>query len=263
MGFGRTWTPDEVDFLQDRWGISPINEIAKKLDRTINSIMIKKNRLGLGKFLESSDYITFNQLLIALGVKNSWDYKMLSWIKNRNFPLKYKKVNKCRFKIIYLADFWKWAEKNRNFLDFSKFEENMLGKEPSWVKDQRKISTLKSINYKHSPWTSCEDEYLKSLLKQYKYSYYDLSKMLQRTNGAIQRRICDLGFKERPLRADNHVAWTDKELRHLQEMIISGYDYESMSDVLCKSSKAIRGQVYRIYGTEVLDKARLLLNKVS
>lgn len=39
------------------------------------------------------------------------------------------------FKIIYLDEFWKWAEKNRSFLDFSKMEPLALGKEPGWVNE--------------------------------------------------------------------------------------------------------------------------------
>ncbi|WP_443719416.1 hypothetical protein [Ruminococcus sp.] len=94
------------------------------------------------------------------------------------------------------------------------------------------------------------------LLSKYKYSYKELSLKLQRTEGAIQRRICDLGIKERPVKANNHIKWTAEEFKKLGEMIKSSYKYEEMSDVLDKSAKAIRGRVFDYYLTERLDKVR-------
>ena len=37
---------------------------------------------------------------------------------------------------------------------------------------------------------------------------------------------------------------------------MSGYDYDLISEHINRSSKAIRGLVYRSYGTENLDKVR-------
>lgn len=47
-----------------------------------------------------------------------------------------KKVKGSSFKVINLDEFWKWAEKNRTIIDFSQLEENVLGKEPEWLKDK-------------------------------------------------------------------------------------------------------------------------------
>lgn len=79
------------------------------------------------------------------------------------------------------------------------------------------------------------------LLSKYKYSYKELSLKLQRTEGAIQRRICDLGIKERPVKADNHIKWTESEYMMLGEMIKNGYSYELISEKylsLLKQSEA-------------------------
>ena len=97
------------------------------------------------------------------------------------------------------------------------------------------------------------------LLSKYKYSYKELSLKLQRTEGAIQRRICDLGIKERPVKADNHIKWTESEYMMLGEMIKNGYSYELISEKISKSVKAIRGRVYNTYLTERLDKVRAII----
>lgn len=87
--------------------------------------------------------------------------------------------------------------------------------------------------------------------------------MLGRSEGAIQRRILDLGLKERPLKADNHVKWTPDEYMRLEELIKHRLNYELMSDELGKSVKAIRGRVYSMYLTENLDRVAAMIGSGS
>ncbi|MEG1180064.1 MAG: hypothetical protein RSD42_06615, partial [Oscillospiraceae bacterium] len=259
MGRARNWTEKETEYLCDNWGTISIPHLAKKLNRSENAIIIKARQYELGAFLESGDYVTWHQLLLAISVSGSYGYKTTSWIDNRDFPVKTKRVRNNSFKIVYLNDFWKWAEKNQTFIDFSSFEENALGQEPNWVKAKRANDIKISKSFIKTPWTKQEDEKLIKLLKDYKYTYFDLSQKLTRTEGAIQRRICDLGIKERPLKADNHNLWTDQELNLLAELIKQGYKYEMIAPQIGKSAKAIRGKVYTMYLTEDIDKARRML----
>lgn len=216
--------------------------------------------MGLGAFLNAGDYVTWNQLNVALGLGSASAYRQTSWVKNRAFPIHTKRIRQNYFRIVYLDEFWEWAEKNKGFLDFSKFEPYALGEESEWVAEKRKADYQKSRTYKMTPWTGSEDHRLKMLLSRHQYSYRDLSRMLGRTEGAIQRRICDLGIKDRPIKADNHVKWTDEEYEVLGQMIVDGMNYEQMSEIIGKSAKAIRGRVYTMYLTENLDKARSMMN---
>lgn len=261
MGQARNWTDEEKLYLSDNWGSLSIPTLMKNLNRSRNAIYVMAYRLSLGPFLESGEYVTWNQFLYALGIQGGYKYKAISWIKNRGFPIHTKRVHKDSFKVVYIEEFWKWAVKNKDFLDFSKFEENALGKEPEWVKTKRKHDFIIRKNYKTTPWTKIEDLKLEKLLKDYKYTYLELSRILQRTTGAIQRRICELGLKERPIKADNHVKWTDEEFETLFQLIDDGFGYEYLQDVIGKSAKAIRGRVYCFYGTENLDKVRLIRNE--
>jgi len=122
--------------------------------------------------------------------------------------------------------------------------ESSLGIEPGWVKAQRRTDEKTKLRFKTTPWEKSEDELLKVLLKQFKYSYHDLSKRLQHTCGAIQRRVLDFGLKERPLKASNHNPWSDKDYYRMGEMIKLGLSYELMSDEFGRSSKALRGRVF-------------------
>ena len=93
--------------------------------------MLRARRLGLGAFCDSGDYVTLNQLLIAFNGSNyGYTYKIKSWVENRKMPVHTKTVLNQRVRIVYIDEFWKWAEANRSFLDFSKMEPLALGEEP-------------------------------------------------------------------------------------------------------------------------------------
>lgn len=258
---GKRWTKEEELYLEDRWGTTSISTIAKHLRRSENAVIIRAQRMGLGAFLESGDYVTWNQLSIALGYGTADSYKLKSWVQNRGFPVRTKRVKNNTFRVVYLDEFWEWAEKNRNFLNFSKFEPFALGAEPEWVAEKRKQDVLKEKQYRKTPWTKAEDQRLEILVRRQQYTYKEIAGMLQRTEGAVLRRIIDIGIKDRPLKADNHIKWTESEFRMLGEMLINGMSYENMSEILGKSVKAIRGRVYQMYLTENLDKARELIGE--
>ena len=121
MGSNRSWTKEEEELLARLYGSRPLDFIAKKLGRTVWAILNKRERLKLGAFLENGDYITLNQLHKAVtGSNGGGGYIMTSWVRNRGLPVMEKKVGKCSFRVVRLTDFWKWAEANRAFLDFSK-----------------------------------------------------------------------------------------------------------------------------------------------
>ena len=258
MGRQKNWSAAEKEYLQEVWGMTSIGTIMKNLNRSRNAINVMARRLELGPFLEAGDYVTFHQLLLTLGVSGD-GYKLRSWVKNRGFPIHSKRVGTHSFKVVYLDEFWIWAEKNKDLLDFSKFEENSLGAEPSWVPEKRRHDFKRNQKYIKTPWTPAEDKKLQYLVSRQQYTYDDLSKMLRRTNGAIQRRLCDLGIRDRPIKADNHIKWTDEELKLLGKLIKYGYGYDLIAEQIGKSSKALRGRVYAMYLTENLDKVRAIM----
>jgi len=264
MGAGRAWTAEEIEYLNEKWGTASITRIAKVLNRSKNAVIVKKNRLKLGAFLESGDYITWNQLLTALGYGSTGcRYKMKSWVENRGFPMRMKRVKNKVYKIVLIDDFWKWAKQNQMFLDFSNFELCALGAEPDWVKEKRRADIDSRRQFKNTPWTKAEDEKLIALVRKQKYGFRELSLIMRRTEGAIQRRLTDLGIKDRPVKADNMVRWTEEELELLGQLIAAGKKYEQMADAIGKSVKAIRGRVHRMYLTENLDAVRGMIGMGS
>jgi hypothetical protein len=256
----KRWSNEEILFLEEKWGVISVQAIAKRLNRTENAILGKKQKLKLGRFLECGEYVTLNQLLHTLGYTGGQDYKKISWVKNRGLPVKKRKVINCSFQVIEIKDFWKWAERNKDILNFTNFEENALGIEPEWVKKHRKRCFY---DYKKNKWTAYEDSKLIYMLKEFKYTYEDISKELNRSSGAIQRRITDLKLKERPVKADNTVKWTENQTEQLKTLLLKGYGYKDLALEIGKSDKAVRGKVYMMFKTENLDKARQIIEDME
>lgn len=256
----RKWTKEDVEYLKEKWGNVSISSIAKKLNRSVNAVKLKAKRLGLGPMLENGSYVTLNQVAIALTGRNFSSYYKKSWIENRGMPVHNKKVINNTFKIIYLDEFWKWAEKNRSFLDFSKMEPLALGKEPAWVNEQRKKDYKSNALQRKDRWTPYEDDKLRYLLKQQKYGYAEVAEILYRSEGAIQRRCMDLGIRERPVKADiGGNLWTDDMYRIITKGIKNGDSYSLIANRIGKSEKAVRGKVYNKYLTESADKVRAMI----
>lgn len=248
------YSSEESQYIEDNWGTISIKTIAKNLNRSAAGIINKKGRLGLGSFLENGEYITVNQFFKAIGRNGGWTYT-IKQMMDKGFPVKKKRVLANSFKVIYLNDFWKWAKEYRMHINFNKFKENVLGEEPSWVKDQRKAD-IEFARYKVTPWTSGEDSQLESLLKLYKYTYPQLSKAIRRTEGAIKRRCVDLNIKERPLRESPHGIWTSEQVAIVIKMYQMGYRGVVIRDYVNKSEQAVNGKIERLIINNSLSKRK-------
>ena len=76
----KNWTSKEIEYLSEEWGrLRPVT-IAKKLNRSEGAVVQKATKIGLGPFLNASEYITLNQLIIAFtGTRAGYTYKTKSW----------------------------------------------------------------------------------------------------------------------------------------------------------------------------------------
>lgn len=244
MGLAKNWTKEEVDYLQEYWGVKSIKSIAKKLNRSVNAVKIKAQKIGLVDPRFSFDGITVNQLAIAL----KEDYrKVKNWIKVHDFPVK-KRIFAIenRVLIVTYQDFWKWAESHKQLLSFDRLEENLLGPEPAWVKEKRKADIANKVKPHNEPWSKNDDAKLLNLVQAYKYTYPEIAKILQRTETAIKRRLYDLGIKARPVRLNNHIKWTDEETETILDMFNKGYSFRAIAEKVGKSELAVRGKFERM-----------------
>jgi len=99
--------------------------------------------------------------------------------------------------------------------------------------------------FKKTWWTQEEDDKLMELLEAYKYTYNDISKILNRSEAAIIRRLTKLKIKCRPVRYDNK-KWTDKEISTMLSMQKEGRTWEEIGKVIGKNGLSVRGKFKRM-----------------
>lgn len=178
----------------------------------------------------------------------------------------HKKVNRCSFRVVYIEEFWEWAERYRSFIDFSKMEPLALGEEPDWVAEQRKKDFEAYAIQRKDPWGEDEDSRLKMLLSKHRYSWAEISEMMHRSHGAIARRCRDLGIKDRPVSMEltgKRGTWTSEDFEILADGIRHGDSYAAIGKAVARSEKCIRSKVYNDYLTENADKVREMLGDGS
>lgn len=253
MGIKPNWTKPETDYLEDSWGTVSISGISNKLGRSINAVKIKAYKLGLRRHLHAGEKVPLHQVICALGKAGGTGYFTGQLIR-AGCPIKKHKVVNSSFRVVDLNEFWRWAEKHKRLFDFRNFEENALGAEPDWVKQKRAEDVRNFMRPHNCQWSNADDEALKHALLTYRYTYADLSKRLNRTEGAVKRRIHDLGIKQRPIRLENRL-WTESETQTLLKLWGRGYSYERIADELGRTALQVRGKHERILNPEMSKRA--------
>lgn len=241
----RKWSYKEIKYFKENYGNMPLKNIAKKLNRSVCSLLNKRQRLKLGGFVDNAeDYITLNSLIEKIGISSSYLLK----IKKFNFPIKTIEIRNSKIRIVYINQFLKWLEKNNNkhLVDFSNLEKgDIFAIEPNWFDDKRKADIMQK-RYKTTKWTKEENDRLIFLCKQYKYSYKEISYKMNRLESAIKRQLFKLNTKLRPLRTDNHDMWKIEEIELVKKMYKVGYKPDTIKDFLPKrGALAIQGLLER------------------
>lgn len=247
----KQWTEKEEAYLQDKWGTVSIKGLAKSLGRSENAVVVRAQRLGCGAHLAGDTRISLHQLMLAIyGGVNMGSYTSNRLIRE-GLPVKWHIVKNNRFRVIDIDDFWKWAEKNKSILDFSRFEKYTLGAEPEWVDIKRKadFKKLQKHGEHNAAWTSAEDNRLRYLLDKGTYTYTDLARELRHSEGAVKRRILDLKIDKRPVRVPSR-KWTEEEIETLCKMVDQGYDFTLIAEKLKRTALATRGKYERLQNPE-------------
>lgn len=243
----KQWTKEELSYLEQSWGMVSIKGIANKLNRSINAVKVKSQRLGLSDSRFAFEGITVNQLSVALNIS----YSILkNWIKLYDFPAKKKLFcQESKVLVVHYDDFWRWAQSNKQMIDFSRVEKNILGPEPSWVESKRNADMIRTRKIKKSQndlWSDEEENILKGMLNAYKYTYPEISQRLNRSEGAIKHRITDLGLRQRPIRLNNHIKYKPEEVELIIALFDKGHCLEDIASRINKSALGVRGKFERM-----------------
>lgn len=247
----RKWSQGEIEYIMDGWGKTSIPEMAKKLGRSVEAVKLKAGRLGLGRHLDGGEMVTFFQFVKIIGCAGSYSWLREKWARY-GFPFHRKKSIRKKFLMVNIEEFWKWAEKHQDILDFSGFEKHGLGKEPAWVDKKRRRDHREKRNTK--PWTKMEDDKLRYMLNAQQYTLDQVAAELGRREGAIRRRIATLGIKDRPVRNPGKW-WTAEETETMLQMHRDAHTWEEIGATLGRTASACRGKYERILNPDQNTRA--------
>lgn len=138
------WSEEEIEYLEEHYGKKSNLLIAKKLGRSVQAVEKKAARRMLGRKDTADGLITFHALYTLLRgtapCRKTKEYLKRHGLRTYTYRL-YNGIL-CESELVNIDEFWKWAEQHRGIVSFAKLEENSLGLEPKWVKEQRKQEWL-------------------------------------------------------------------------------------------------------------------------
>lgn len=241
----RKWNKEELEYLENKWGIMSVSGIAKNLNRPVKGVRAKALRIGLDRPLEASEKITVCELINVLGLKAyTWEMKKF---EKHGCPITTQKVISKSYKVIDIEQFWKWAEKHQEILNFKNFNENTLGKEPIWVKEKRKRDIMEFMTTsKNKAWTKEEENLLIAKVKSYRYTCAELANEFNRSESSIKRKLQKLKVPYRPITKrdkEMSVAWTVEENKYFLELYRNNYSIKEISKRLNKDERLIQERV--------------------
>jgi len=248
MSGRRRWTPEELAVLQDGWGTlkGGMPALARRLGRSVYAVKIKATKLKLGPWLEGGDWISVNQLIRAVTGCRSYTYTLMRWTR-MGLPVSLRRTEKCRWRMVRIEDFWLWAEAHRSELNFSRFEEGLLGIEPEWARKKRRVDQRnRTLSCPHNVRWSAQEDALLRLMCENGTTWAELDGSFRRTSGAIRLRIHDLKLprpKDMGRRGLNREKpWSAEELETLSCLTDEGYSIDWIARKLGRTSQSVRGK---------------------
>jgi plasmid maintenance system antidote protein VapI len=187
--YSKTYSDEEIAIIDELVGTHTLNSIAKKLGRPLEGLRVKVIELGYGDLHMEAGTYSAKALAEAIGVSHE---AVRRWVLTKGLPAKKKSRytgvdRKDMHYHITIDDFWKWAEKNKDFIEFNKIPLDSLPPEPAWVMYERRKQFYRPA--KQKIWTPEEDEtlldyYYKQALKQ-----REIADKMGRTQNSIEKRL--------------------------------------------------------------------------
>jgi predicted transcriptional regulator len=181
----KKWSEEETEYLSEKWGLIKVETLEKRLKRSKATIMAKAYELGLESQRDVQGYHTISFVANACGVSDH--VVRTNWI--RKLGLKTKKstfsANNHRVRLIDAEEFWEFAYKNKNVINFHKIERGVLLPEPEWLREE--IQKPKKPPRSAQRWKEIEVKQLIDMVRL-GYDANKIAEKLGRTIGSIEHK---------------------------------------------------------------------------
>ncbi|WP_017756815.1 helix-turn-helix domain-containing protein [Calidifontibacillus oryziterrae] len=182
----KEWDVADIDYLKEYIGSQKITMIAESMGRSYESVRVKMNRLGMSNTKAQTGLLTIGELAKLLKVERN---TVKGWVERHGLSC-VKKITR-RSKAFYLInpkDFWKWAEKHKDKVQFSNIEPRVIIPEPAWVEDERQKDQFVCKKRVYKYWTTMEDRLLLELRNNKNLSFAEIGQKMNRSSVSVARR---------------------------------------------------------------------------
>lgn len=242
---GKSWTKEQVEYFEQSLGEKSLRTIARKLGKSIRTVDAWRHRHGYPTSTKANEGIPVYEFANAIKINDQTIYRY--WIREKGMPILQFRPAETKFKMMVdMKKFWSWAFNHRDFIDFSKIEPGILGKEPQWVENSRKqdFYDMGKKGWERS-WTPEEDAQMVAYLKTFRYTYRQLSTLLKRTELSIQNRLFQINCKYRPLPEERR-EWTKADEDTLISMKLAGETTGVIARVLNRTQLTVKNKWARL-----------------
>jgi transposase len=192
------WSSEEVAYLEEKWGIIPIENIAKKLGRTKNGILLKAHKIGLREqVIANGEYLTPKNIssLLGVGIRTIYNWMYKGYLKHRKLKInsvKKYQVTIYNFKIFleHHQDKWDTRTADLKFINtcFITLREKGSLEIPEWLIRKIEWDKQKKVGSSRKQWTIKEEMVLRSLINGGK-SCKEIAALLNRSFYSVQGKI--------------------------------------------------------------------------
>ena len=175
----RTWTKEEVEFLQEHTDRMFVWEIAKRLKRSETSVIMKMHRMGIKGIRESTDFLTVHRVCEIMGVT----YRTVKRWERHGLPVK----SKGAYLHICQKDLIKFLFKNQSLWDATKVRDDHL---LCMQTDLQEVFLKKKIADRKKPmrWSDYETHKLKMMYARGS-SIREIADAIGRSYYAVKNKI--------------------------------------------------------------------------
>jgi transposase len=197
-GENRHWSEEETVYLEEKWGVIPVENIAKKLGRTKNAVLLKAHKIGLrDQVIANGEYLTPKDISSILGVGAKTVY---NWMDKGYLKYKRLKINSVKKYQITIANFKKFLESYQEKWDtraaditfinacYVTCSDKVSNQGVEWLMNKVEMDKQKQRPLSRKQWTVKEEITLKSMINR-GITCKEIAKLLNRSFYSVQGKI--------------------------------------------------------------------------
>lgn len=170
----KRWTEDELELLEELSGKLSLEAVARELGRSPNAVFLKRQRIGIGGYLQNTDLLARNTICRILGV----DTKAL--IRWERFGLKPRK--KGPYRMYRQSAILNFLKDHPELWNATKVTDTTIFAECKWFKDKQLCDVQRKRNYF---WPLSEIAKV-NYLRHEGYSVAEIARRLGRTPSSVK-----------------------------------------------------------------------------